>query len=166
MIMRRFICRSFTSCNARHPDWVTTNQENVCWHGVRHSWQSSEGTLYTVRISRLSEWMPTETAVAVWPIYSRLTNCWRLSSWLSPFIAIMYVTWHTITMFMLGLKGHSHEKYTCFLFRFNRQYEITNIFNTLHHKIIYDERHIWMNKMLNIVIAFINGNLMTSLVLL
>jgi len=38
-----------------------------------------------------------------------------------------------------------------------------NISNTLYHKIIYDERDIWMNEMLILAIAFINGNLMASL---
>jgi len=35
------------------------------------------------------------------------------------------------------------------------------MFKTLHHKIIYEERDIWLNKMLILAIAFINGNLMT-----
>jgi len=34
------------------------------------------------------------------------------------------------------------------------------------HKIINDERDIWINEMLILAIAFINGNLMTSLFLL
>jgi len=41
-----------------------------------------------------------------------------------------------------------------------------NILYTLLHKIIYDVRDIWMNKILILAIAFINGNLMTSLFLL
>jgi len=36
-----------------------------------------------------------------------------------------------------------------------------NIVSTLHHKIIYNERDIWMYKMLILAIAFFNGNLMT-----
>jgi len=40
------------------------------------------------------------------------------------------------------------------------------MFNTLHHKIIYDEKDIWMNTILILAMAFINGNLMTSLFLL
>jgi len=41
-----------------------------------------------------------------------------------------------------------------------------NTFSTLHQEIIYDERDIWMNKMLILAIAFIIGNIITSLFLL
>jgi len=55
-------------------------------------------------------------------------------------------------------------KYTCFfLVWFSREYYIKNMFNTLHHKIIYDERDIWMYKMLILAIVFFKGNLMTFL---
>jgi len=65
------------------------------------------------------------------------------------------------------LKGHSDEKiHMFFLVQFSRDNWIQNIFNTLSHKIIYDKRDIWINKMLILAIAFINGNLMTSLFLL
>jgi len=40
-----------------------------------------------------------------------------------------------------------------FLVRFSREYYIKNICNTLHHKIIYDERDIWINKMLILAIT-------------
>jgi len=49
-----------------------------------------------------------------------------------------------------------------FLVRFSREYLIKNIFNTLHHKIIYDERDIRMKKCFILANAFINGNIMTS----
>jgi len=37
------------------------------------------------------------------------------------------------------------------------------MFNTLHHTIIHDDSDIWMNEMMILAFAFINGNLMTSL---
>jgi len=60
----------------------------------------------------------------------------------------------------------ARKKYTCFFGSFSREYEIKNIFNTHHHKIIYAERDIWMKKMLSLAIPFINDYLMTSLFLL
>jgi len=70
--------------------------------------------------------------------------------------SIKHITWtwsHPLTEMKLLLKGHSHEKYTVF-FWFDSVENIKqkNIFNTLHHKLIYDERDIWMNKMLILMV--------------
>jgi len=64
------------------------------------------------------------------------------------------------------LKVHSNEKIHMFLFDSVEKNYIKNIFNTLHHTMIYDERDILMNKMLIFAIEFIKVKSMTSLFLL
>jgi len=58
------------------------------------------------------------------------------------------------------------KKYKCFFGLIHWRILNKTIFNTLHQTIIYDERDIWINKMLILAIAFTNGNLMKSLFLL